>query len=76
MEYEDAVLALVPAHGGRVLQRARTAGDADGPLEVHFLEFPSEGALDAYMADPQRAALAAARERAIARTEVHRVRLV
>jgi uncharacterized protein (DUF1330 family) len=74
--YEDAVLQLLPAHGGRVLQRARTNDTDDGPLEIHVLVFPSETALDAYMNDPRRAALTAARERAIARTAVHRVALV
>ena len=74
--YEDAVLQLLPAHGGRALQRARTSDTDDGPLEIHFLTFPSEAALDAYMNDPRRAALTADRERAIARTAVHRVALV
>jgi uncharacterized protein (DUF1330 family) len=74
--YEDAVLALVATHGGRVVQRARTDGAGGAPLEVHLLQFPSEGAFDAYMHDPQRAALASQRDRAIARTEVHRVVLV
>jgi uncharacterized protein (DUF1330 family) len=74
--YEDAVLQLLPAHGGRVLQRARTNDTDDGPLEIQLLTFPSEMALEAYMNDPQRAALTADRERAIARTAVHRVALV
>ena len=74
--YEDTVLALVSSHGGRVLQRARTNGAENRPLEIHVLQFPSERALDAYMNDPKRAALAAERDRAIARTEVHRVDLV
>ena len=33
--YEDAVLQLVATHGGRVLQRARTDGENDAPLEIH-----------------------------------------
>ena len=74
--YEDAVLPLVAAHGGRVLQRARTDGGDGAPLEVHLLRFPDQRALDLYMDDPRRAALAADRDRAIARTEVHRVDLV
>ena len=74
--YEDAVLQLLSSHGGRVLQRARTDGSDDGPLEIHVLTFPSEAALDAYMNDPRRAARAADRGRAIARTAVHRVKLV
>lgn len=75
--YEDQVLQLLPDHGGRVLQRVRTSGTANGtaddPLEVHVLEFPSDDALDAYMNDPRRTALSDARERAISRTQVLRV---
>jgi len=74
--YEDAVLALVAAHGGTVRQRVRTDGTDGAPLEIHVLEFPSDEALDAYMQDPQRAALAAARDRAIERTAVYRVDVV
>jgi hypothetical protein len=71
--YEDAVLPLVPAHGGRVRERVRTDGADGAPLEIHVLEFPSEDALDAYMNDPQRLARGDARDRAIERTEVYRV---
>jgi uncharacterized protein (DUF1330 family) len=74
--YEDRVLKLAPAHGGRLLQRARTDGSYGAPLEIQFLEFPSEGALDDYMKDERRAALADDRDRAITRTEVMRVDLV
>jgi hypothetical protein len=74
--YEDAVLSLVDAHGGTVRQRARTDGAEGAPLEIHLLEFPSEAALDAYMADPRRRARADERDRAIERTEVYRVALV
>lgn len=74
--YEDAVLALVPAHGGTVLSRVRrlAADDAnDGqPDEVQIIEMPDDDALAAYMADPARTALAAERDRTIARTEVIR----
>jgi uncharacterized protein (DUF1330 family) len=81
--YEDRVLRLVPDHGGRVVQRAQVSGvqrgrgrGADGqPAEIQFLDFPSQAALDAYMADPRRTALAADRDRAIARTEIIDVEL-
>jgi uncharacterized protein (DUF1330 family) len=71
-DYEDKVLALAPEHGGRVLQRARRAGDdaGDAPLEVQILEFASRDALSSYMTDERRLALAADRDRAIARTQV------
>jgi hypothetical protein len=39
---------------------------------MHVLEFASEVALDAYMHDERRLALAAERDRAIARTQVIR----
>ena len=71
--YEDRVLALVAAHGGTVLQRARTSGEGGHPLEVQFFRFPSEAALQAYLADDRRVALAAERDRVVARTELMRV---
>jgi len=74
--YEDQVLALVPGHGGRVIQRARSSGAGGHPLEIVFLEFPSPRALDAYVAGSRRQALARDRDRAIARTEVIEVDLI
>jgi hypothetical protein len=71
--YEDRVLALVPAHGGTVLERARSSGEAGHPLEVQFYRFPSEAALQAYLADDRRVALAAERDRVVSRTELMRV---
>jgi hypothetical protein len=74
--YEDRVLALVPEHRGRVLQRARSGGADGQPLEVQLIEFPSAAALDAYMADGRRTSLAAERDRSIARTQVIHVEVV
>ena len=74
--YEDRVLALVPAHGGTVLQRARSAGEQGHPLEMQFYSFPSEAALQAYLADDRRVALAAERDRVVARTQLIRVSFV
>lgn len=52
-------------------------GGTDGqPAEIQFIDFPSQAALDAYMADPRRTALAADRDRAVARTEIIDVELV
>jgi uncharacterized protein (DUF1330 family) len=76
VDYEDRVLRLLPDHGARVVQRARTAGDPSEPLEVHVLEFPSQQALDDYMGDERRTALAGARDLAVERTQVLRVDLV
>jgi uncharacterized protein (DUF1330 family) len=77
-EYEDTVLALVPEHGGRVLERVRRRPSPDGargdqPLEAQVIELPDDDALASYMADPRRTALTEARDRAVARTEVLRV---
>ena len=74
--YEDRVLGLVPEHGGRVLQRARSSGADGQPLEIQFLEFPSAEALGHYMADERRTVLADERDRAIARTDVIEVELI
>lgn len=69
-------LELLGDHGARVLQRVRGDGADGQPLEVHVLEFPSQAALDDYMTDERRMALADEREGAIARTEVLHVDLV
>ena len=68
-EYEDAVLALLPDHSARLLQRVRSLepGHAD---EVQLYEFPGQAELDAYLADPRRTALSTQRDAAIARTEL------
>jgi uncharacterized protein (DUF1330 family) len=76
ISYEDRVLEFAPAHGARLLQRARTDGSGAAPLEIQFLVFPSEGALDDYLRDERRTALAPERDRATTRTEVIRVDLV
>jgi len=73
--YEDAVLALVDQHDGRVVHRARTDGADGRPLEIQLFEWASQEAMDGYLADPRRVALAAAREKAIARTEIVSVQL-
>ena len=76
VEYEDQVLPRLAPHGAKILQRVRAIDANEGPFEAHLLEFPSEDALDAYMADPERVALADLRDRAIARTELVRVEVV
>jgi hypothetical protein len=68
--YEDQVLQLLPAHDGRVVQRVRALDAGEGPYEVHILEFASQLALDGYMQDPRRLALAAQRDASIASTTV------
>ncbi len=72
VDYEDAVLQLIPKHGGRVIERVRAEHPGDGPYEVQLIELPDDDALAAYMTDPARLALADQHALAIARTEVLR----
>ena len=51
--YEAAVLPLLADHGGRLVRRLRNPA---GDVEVHLVEFVSADGLDAYRADPRRAA--------------------
>lgn len=67
--YEDEVLALLPDHSARLLQRARSL-EPGHPNEVQLYEFPGQAELDAYLADPRRLALSTQRDAAIARTEL------
>ena len=67
--YEDRVLALLADHGAEVLERVRSDGANDRPLEVQIYRFPSQAALDGYVSDPRRLALADERDRVVARTE-------
>ena len=70
--YEDQVLAILEGrYGGKVLQRVTTV---DGPTEVQVLELPDEAALEGFLADDERAALASQRDACVASTEVHRCR--
>lgn len=67
--YEDAVLALLPDHGGRVLERTGGSG-LDAPTEVQLIEFDDQRGHDGFMADERRLAMAGRRDAAIARTEI------
>jgi uncharacterized protein (DUF1330 family) len=73
--YEDSVLALASEHGGTVLQRARSDGTDNQPLEIQLFEWESQAAIDGFMSDPRRTALADERDRAITRTEIVPVQL-
>ena len=46
----------------------------DHPMEVQVYRFPDQGALERYLADPHRVALASERDRVIRRTELFPVR--
>ncbi len=65
--YEDAVLALLPDHGGRLERRLRAD---DGRVEVHVLRFATTDGLERYRADPRRAAHADVLARSDAEIEV------
>ena len=54
--YEDAVLALLPRHGGAV--QSRLYG-VDGAAEVQVIRFASREGYDAFLVDPERVALRA-----------------
>ena len=74
--YEDEVLKFVPDHSGVVLERVRSDGGGDDPLEIQLLDFPSKAHLSGFMSDSRRLSLAPHRDAAIERTEVievHRV---
>jgi uncharacterized protein (DUF1330 family) len=74
-DYEDKVTALVPEHGGELLSRVVGDGADGSPHEVHVYRFPDQAAIDAYMADPRRLALAAERDRTVASTVLFPVRV-
>jgi len=67
--YEDRVLELLAEHGALVLERVRGGVDDGNPTEVQVYELPSRAALDAYVNDPRRTAMADERDRVVARTE-------
>lgn len=68
--YEEAVLGLLPEHGGTVVKRAIGDGADDRPHEVQFIEFTDEVAIDEYLGDPRRHKLADRRDQVVARTEL------
>lgn len=74
--YETRVLALIPEHGGEVVQRVRGDGSDGHPHEVQLLRFPSRNAIDSYLNDPRRRALADERDRVVERTDVFPVQLL
>ncbi|MHC3471334.1 hypothetical protein ACYF6T_21925 [Streptomyces sp. 7R007] len=74
--YEDKVPALLPEHGGRLVQRARADGADGRPDEVQLIEFATRAGYDAFMADDRRTALAGERDAAVERTDLYQVDLV
>ncbi|MBU2668827.1 hypothetical protein KOI35_35485 [Actinoplanes bogorensis] len=54
--YEDAVLALLPRHGGSLEKRLHST---DAHAEVHLIRFTSRSGYESFMVDPSRLALRA-----------------
>ena len=50
--YEDAVLRLLPRHGGSLERRMR---GTDSATEVQIIRFGSRAGLDSFLADQERA---------------------
>jgi hypothetical protein len=50
--YEDAVLGLLPRHGGSLERRMR---GTDSATEVQIIRFGSRAGLDSFLADQERA---------------------
>jgi hypothetical protein len=65
--YEDAVLALLPRHGGSIERRLHTE---DSTGEVHVIRFESRTGYESFMVDPDRLALRAALGEAAPTTRV------
>ena len=55
-EYENAVLGLLPRHGGALEQRLHST---DAHSEVHLIRFESRAGYDAFLNDPDRLSLRA-----------------
>ena len=75
--FKAAASRIMNRHGGHIERRiAVGAGpsaderDPDRPDEIHVVTFPSEESFDAYVQDPELAALRELRAKAIRRTVV------
>ena len=66
-QYEDAVLALLPRHGGSLERRLHST---DAHSEVHLIRFASRAGYEAFMADPDRLSLRATLAEAAPATRV------
>jgi hypothetical protein len=69
--YEDAVLALLAEHGGRVEIRVRS-DQPDAPTETQVITFADDEGYAGYLADPRRTDRAAERDRVVACSQLFR----
>jgi len=73
-QFEDVAIPLMEEHQGRVLYRLRPDADAyvtsedERPYEIHFLSFPSDDQLNAFMSDPRRLASAHLKDQSVRST--------
>jgi hypothetical protein len=74
--YEDRVLALLDSHDGHLVQRLRSDGADGAPLEIQVIRFANEASYEQYLGDERRVGLGRDRDRAVARTDVHRVHVI
>lgn len=71
LEFEAAVLPLLPSYGGELLLRVRpdpssfVAGTCEPPYEIHLVQLPDEAALASYLSDPIRQRMLALKDRSI-----------
>jgi uncharacterized protein (DUF1330 family) len=70
--FEKSAFVIVARHGGTLARRLalRDGPGSDAPNEMHVVTFPSREAYESYRSDPELAALAALRARAIVRTVI------
>ncbi len=70
--FETSAFAIIARHGGTLARRLalRDGLGSDAPNEMHVVTFPSREAYESYRSDPELAALAALRARAIVRTVI------
>lgn len=68
--FEGKIAAIQARYGGRIERSVRLteSGESENPFEVHVVSFPDQESLAAYRADDDIKALAAERERLIAKT--------
>ena len=71
--YESKALSLFRRHGGEILTafvpETGPAG-APGPDEIQVLRIPDRRRFEAFLSDPERAALAEMRDASVGKTEV------